>query len=65
MGIGLLFLPVITWRMTQSRLAGILAVALGIVIGINFLPTARAAMAKAESNQDFIFDHWQRGRGGS
>ena len=62
MGIGLLFLPLITWGVTQSQLPTILAVVLGVLIGIRFLPTARAAWAKAESKKGFIFDRWQRRR---
>ena len=62
MGIGLLFLPIITWVITQSQLATTLAVVLGVLIGIRFLPTARAARAKAETKKDFIFDHSQRGK---
>ncbi len=62
MGIGLLFLPIITWGVTQSQLATILAVVLGVLIGIRFLPTARRAWAKTETKKDFVFDHWQRDR---
>lgn len=63
MGIGLLFLPLITWIIAKSALATILAIVLGILIGIKFLPTARSAAAKAESKKDFIFDRRQRGAG--
>ncbi len=65
MGIGLLFLPLITWGVTQSPLATLMAVALGVLIGLRFLPTARAALAKAGSKKDFVFDHWQRDKGDS
>jgi hypothetical protein len=38
-----------------------MAVILGLVIGIKFLPTARASWAKAESKTgEFIFDRQQR-----
>ena len=56
MGIGLLFLPLILWLITQSALATILAVTLGLLIGIKFLPTARVAWARNESTKGFIFD---------
>jgi len=46
----------------NSGIGTIMAVILGLVIGIKFLPTARAAWAKAESKGDFIFDHWRRDR---
>ncbi len=62
MGIGLVFLPLIIWLGTESGSATILAIILGIVVAIKFLPTARAALAKSETKKDFIFDHWQRDR---
>jgi glycerol-3-phosphate acyltransferase PlsY len=64
MGTGLLFLPLITWGVTQSGLATVLAVALGVLIGVRFLPTARRALAKSGTTKDFIFDRWRRGAGG-
>ncbi len=57
MGIGLLFLPLIVWLIAQSELATILAISLGVLIGIRFLPTARAAWAKSENMSDFIRGH--------
>jgi len=56
MGIGLLFLPLITWLITQSGLATILAVTLGALIGIKFLPTARTAWSRDKNARAFIFD---------
>ena len=56
----LVFLPLITWLGTQSLTATIVAIALGVVILIKFLPTARAALAKAKTTEEFIFDRWQR-----
>lgn len=56
MGIGLLFLPLITWLITQSGLATILAVTLGVLIGIKFLPTARTAWSRDKNARAFIFD---------
>jgi len=61
MGIGILFLPLITWLITQSELATILAVALGVLVGIKFLPTARAAWVKSKTKKDFVFGDRQRG----
>ena len=60
MGIALVCLPFITWLGMNSGIGTIMAVILGLVIGIKFLPTAKASWAKAESKGDFIFDHWQR-----
>lgn len=56
MGIGLLFLPLITWLITHSGLATILAVTLGVLIGIKFLPTARTAWSRDKNARAFIFD---------
>ncbi len=60
MGIGLVFLPLITWLVTKSALATTLAITLGVIIAIRFLPTARAALAKSKTKDEFIFDRWQR-----
>ena len=60
MGTGILFLPLVTWLITQSELAAILAISLGILIAVKFLPTARVAWARSENKRNFIFD---RGRG--
>ncbi len=60
MGIGLLSLPSITWLGMNSGIGTIMAVIVGLVIALKFLPTARAALAKSETKRDFIFDHWQR-----
>lgn len=62
MGIGLVFLPLIIWLVTHSALATVLAVILGILIAIKFLPTARAAWARNKGTRDFIFDDGQRHR---
>ena len=56
MGIGLVFLPLITWLVTKSGIGTIMAVVVGLVIAIRFLPTARAALAKSKTKRDFIFD---------
>jgi glycerol-3-phosphate acyltransferase PlsY len=64
MGIGILFLPLIIWLITQSELATGLAISLGVLVGIKFLPTARAAWAESKAKKDFIFgDRQQRKRG--
>lgn len=62
MGIGLLFLPLIIWLGTKSGTATIIAIILGLVIAMKFLPTARAAWAKVENKKDFVFDRGQRSR---
>jgi len=62
MGLALVCLPFITWLGMKSGIGTIMAVILGLMIGIKFLPTARASWAKAESKGDFIFDHEQRHR---
>ena len=62
MSIGLLSLPFITWLGMKSGIGTIMAVIVGLVIGIKFLPTARAALVKSKTKKDFIFDHWQRDR---
>jgi len=63
MGIGLVFLPIIIRVITQSELAAILAIICGVLIAINFLPTAKASWAKHESIRGFIFDRGQKDRG--
>ncbi len=60
--IALVCLPFITWLGMHSGIGTIMAAILGLVMGIKFLPTARAAWAKVESKGDFIFDHWRRDR---
>ncbi len=60
MGIGLVFLPLVTWLGTKSGTATTIAIILGLLIAIRFLPTARAALAKSKTKKDFIFDHRQR-----
>lgn len=59
---GLLALPVITWLATKSGLATILAVALLLLIGLKYLPTARATLRRAGSASDLIFDRRQKER---
>ena len=60
LGIGLLALPFIVWFYTNSGYATTVAVILGLIIGLKFLPTALAALRKTGSVKDFIFDRWQR-----
>ena len=68
MGIGLLALPFISWLGMQSAPSTskmhfiIFSVVLGLIILVKFLPTARAALARAGSKKDFIFDRGQRGK---
>ena len=60
MGVGLVILPFIIWFGMHSGIGTIMAVILGVLIGIRFLPTARRATARNETTKGFIFD---RGRG--
>ncbi|MBA7688114.1 Glycerol-3-phosphate acyltransferase [subsurface metagenome] len=60
MGIGLLSLPFIAWLGIQSGIFVTWSIVLGAIIGLKFLPTARAAWVKSGDKKKFIFD---RGRG--
>ncbi len=60
MGVGIFFLPLMVWLITQSELAVMLTIILGILVGIKFFPTARAAWARNKSKRDFIFDDGQQ-----
>jgi glycerol-3-phosphate acyltransferase PlsY len=62
MGIGLLALPFISWLGMKSTPFIIFSVVLGLIILVKFLPTARAALARAGSKKDFVFDRGQRGK---
>ena len=62
MGIALVALPFITWFGTHSGIGTIMAVILGLLIAIRFLPTARAAWAKSKTKGDFIFDRRRKDR---
>ncbi len=62
MGVGILFLPLIAWLITKSELAAVLAIILGVLIGIKFLPAAREAWARNKNTRSFIFDRGQRGK---
>ncbi|MBA7668323.1 hypothetical protein ES703_76433 [subsurface metagenome] len=53
-------LPVIMWQVTHQGYFIIWSIVLGIIIGLKYLPTARAAWAKAENKRDFFFDRWRR-----
>ena len=59
MGIGLLSLPFIAWLGMHSAPFIIFSIVLGLIIAVKFLPTARAAMFRAESKKNFIFDRGQ------
>lgn len=61
--IALVTLPFITWLGMNSGTGTIMAVVLGLVIGLKFLPTAKTTWANAESKKnEFFFDHRQRDR---
>jgi len=56
-GIALVGLPFIAWLGMNSGLFVIFAIILGLVIGLRFLPTARAAWVESEGIKDFIRSH--------
>ena len=60
MGITLACLPFVTWLGMNSGIGTTMAVILGLIIGIKFLPTARTAWTEAEKKGDLIFDRQQR-----
>jgi glycerol-3-phosphate acyltransferase PlsY len=53
--IALLALPGIIWVGTKSMPFTILAAVIFLIIGLKFLPTARAAWAKTKNKRDFFF----------
>ncbi len=56
-GIALLCLPFIAWLGMKSGLFVIFAIILGLVIGLKFMPAAKAAWAKSGGIKDFIRGH--------
>ena len=62
MGIGLLSLPFIAWLGMGSTPFLIFTIVLGLVILVKFIPTAKPAVARAQSVKSFIFDRGQRDR---
>ncbi|MBA7716563.1 Glycerol-3-phosphate acyltransferase [subsurface metagenome] len=56
MFVALLALPIILWVGTKSIPLTILAAIIFVVMGLKFLPTARAAWARAENKKAFFFD---------
>ena len=58
--IALACLPIIMWLGRPPGSFIVWSIVLGILIGIKYLPTARAAWAKAENKRDFFFDRWRR-----
>jgi len=60
MSVGLVALPFIIWLGMNSGIGTIMAVIVGLLIGIKFLPTAKVAWARNKSKKDFIFDRGQR-----
>ena len=59
-GIGIFFLPFVTWLGMKTGIGTIMAIILGLVIATRFIPTARAAWAKTGNKKDFIFDRGKR-----
>ncbi|MFA6613098.1 MAG: glycerol-3-phosphate acyltransferase [Dehalococcoidales bacterium] len=64
MGTGLFLLPVLAWFSTRDLVTAGLAVALLVIIGLKFLPTALEALKTSKSGKDFIFDHCKRPKNG-
>jgi glycerol-3-phosphate acyltransferase PlsY len=62
MFVGLLSLPFIAWLGVKSTPFLIFTIVLGLIILVKFYPTARPALARAQSVKGFIFDRGQRGR---
>jgi len=59
--IALACLPIIMWLGRPPGYFIIWSVVLGLLIGMRYLPTARAAWAKAGRNKrDFFFDRWRK-----
>jgi len=58
--IALTCLPIIMWLQTHQSHFIVWSIVLGILIGLRYLPTARASWAKAENKRDFFFDRWRR-----
>jgi glycerol-3-phosphate acyltransferase PlsY len=58
---GLIALPFIIGLGMRSGIGAIMAVILGLIIGLKFLPTFRAALAKSKTKSEFVFDRWQSG----
>lgn len=56
LGTGLLAAPFIGWLGMKSGLFVAWSVVTGVIIGLKFLPTARAAWAKSKNKKDFFFD---------
>jgi glycerol-3-phosphate acyltransferase PlsY len=61
--IALSCLPIIMWLGRPPGDFIVWSVILGILIGLRYLPTARAAWTKAENKRDFFFDRLRREEG--
>jgi len=60
MGVGLLALPFIVWLGMGSGIGIIMSVVVGLIIGLKFLPTARAAWVRSKTKKEFIFDRGKK-----
>jgi len=58
--IALACLPIIMWLGRPPGYFITWSIVLGILIGLRYLPTAKAAWAKAGNKRDFFFDRWRR-----
>lgn len=55
MGVGLLSLPFIIWLITQSVSGALVALALALLTGGKFLPTALASWRGSRTKKEFVF----------
>ena len=60
MGVGLVVLPFVTWLGMGSGIGTLMAVILGLVIALKFLPTAKAAWSKSKTTREFVFDRGKK-----
>jgi glycerol-3-phosphate acyltransferase PlsY len=62
MGVGLLAMPFIAWLGMHSTPFILFSVALGLIILVKFIPTAKPVLARAKSVKGFLFDRGQKGK---
>jgi glycerol-3-phosphate acyltransferase PlsY len=62
MGVGLLAMPFIAWLGMHSGLFVIFSVALGLIILVKFIPTAKLSAARTKSVKGFILDRGRKGK---
>ncbi len=62
MGVGLLVVPFIAWLGMHSTPFIIFSVALGLIILVKFIPTAKPVLARAKGVKGFLFDRGRKGK---